>query len=102
MERAFDQAVIDLTRPALLRDVVVPLFEKIGNLWRNGSLKIVNEHMANSVTRTFLLDMLRAIEVPDSAPRIVIATTGGQWHDLGALTVALTASELIRPLGFIL
>jgi hypothetical protein len=56
LERAFDQAVIDLTRPALLRDVVVPLFEKIGNLWRNGSLKIVNEHMSNSVTRAFLLD----------------------------------------------
>jgi len=69
------------------------LFEEIGNLWRNGSLKIVNEHMATSVTRTFLLNMLRATEVPYSAPRIVIATTVGQWHDLGALTVALTAAE---------
>ena len=93
LERALDQAAIDLTRPALLRDVVVPLFEKIGNLWRNGSLKIINEHMATAVTRTFLLNMLRATEVPDSAPRIVIATTVGQWHDLGALTVALTAAE---------
>jgi methanogenic corrinoid protein MtbC1 len=93
LERALDQAAIDLTRPALLRDVVVPLFEKIGNLWRNGSLKIINEHMATAVTRTFLLNMLRATEVPDSAPRIVIATTVGQWHDLGALTVALTATE---------
>jgi methylmalonyl-CoA mutase cobalamin-binding subunit len=49
--------------------------------------------MATSVTRTFLLNMLRATEVPDSAPRIFIATTAGQWHDLGALTVALTAAE---------
>ena len=93
LERAYDQAAIELTRPALLRDVVVPLFEGIGNLWRNGSLKIVNGHMATSVTRIFLLNMLRATEVPDSAPRIVIATTVGQWHDLGALTVALTAAE---------
>jgi len=93
LERGYDRAAIDLTRPALLRNVVVPLFEEIGNLWRNGSLKIVNEHMATSVTRTFLLNMLRATEVPYSAPRIVIATTVGQWHDLGALTVALTAAE---------
>ena len=49
--------------------------------------------MATSVTRIFLLNMLRATEVRDSAPRIVIATTVGQWHDLGALTVALTAAE---------
>jgi len=37
--------------------------------------------------------MLRATEILDPAPRIVIATTVGQWHDVGALTVALTAAE---------
>ena len=57
------------------------------------SKKIVNEHMATSVTRTFLLNMLRATEVTDPAPAIVIATTVGQWHDVGALIVALTAVE---------
>lgn len=92
LERFYDQAAIDLTRPALLRDVIVPLFQEIGNLWRKGSLKIVNEHMATSVTRTFLLNMLRATEISDPAPGIVIATTVGQWHDVGALTIALTAA----------
>jgi DNA-binding transcriptional MerR regulator/methylmalonyl-CoA mutase cobalamin-binding subunit len=93
LERSYDQAAIDLTRPALLNDLIVPLFEEIGNRWRNGSLKILNEHMATSVTRNFLLDMLRATEISDSAPKILIATTVGQWHDIGALTVALTAAE---------
>jgi methanogenic corrinoid protein MtbC1 len=93
LELAYDRALIDLTRPLLIRDVIVPLFEEIGNLWRNGSLKIVNEHMASSVTRTFLLNLLRATEVSDSAPRIVIATTAGQWHDIGALIVALKAAD---------
>ncbi len=93
LERFYDQAAIDLTRPALLRDLIVPLFREIGELWRKGSLKIVNEHMATSVTRTFLLNMLRATEISDPAPAIVIATTVGQWHDIGALTVALTAAE---------
>ena len=93
LNRSYDQAVVDLTRPALLKEVIVPLFEEIGNLWRNGSLKIINEHMATSVTRTLLLNMLRATAVSDTAPRIVIATAVGQWHDMGALTVALTAAE---------
>ena len=69
------------------------MFEEIGTLWRKGSLKIINEHMATSVTRIFLLNLLRATEIADSAPKIVIATTVGQWHDVGALTVALTAAE---------
>ncbi|UCD78855.1 MAG: cobalamin-dependent protein [Desulfobacterales bacterium] len=93
LERFYDQAAIDLTRPVLLKDVIVPLFEEIGNLWRNGALKIVNEHMATTVTRTFLFNLLRATGICDPAPRIVIATTVGQWHDVGALAVALTAAD---------
>lgn len=93
LERSFDRAAIDLTRTALLSDIVVPLFEEIGNRWRSGALKILNEHMATSVTRNFLLNMLRATEVSSSAPKILIATTVGQWHDIGALAVALTAAE---------
>ena len=93
LERSYDQCAVYLTRPALLKNVIVPLFEEIGDMWREGSLKIVNEHMASSVTRTFLLSMLRATEISESAPRISIATTVGQWHDIGALAVALTAAE---------
>ena len=93
LECSYDQAAIDLTRIALLRDLIVPLFIEIGKLWHGGSLKIVNEHMATTVTRTFLLNMLRTTDISDSAPKIVIATTVGQWHDVGALTVALTAAE---------
>ena len=93
LECSYDQAAIDLTRIALLRDLIVPLFIEIGKLWHGGSLKIVNEHMATFVTRNFLLNMLRTTDISDSAPKIVIATTVGQWHDVGALTVALTAAE---------
>jgi DNA-binding transcriptional MerR regulator/methylmalonyl-CoA mutase cobalamin-binding subunit len=93
LEQALGRAAIDLTRASLLKDLIVPLFKEIGKLWHGGSLKIVNEHMATSVTRTFLLNMLRATEVSDSAPKIVVATTVGQWHDIGALTVALSAAE---------
>ncbi len=101
LNRSYDQAAVDLTRSALLNEVIVPLFEEIGNLWRNGSLKIINEHMATLVTRTLLLNMLGATAVSDTAPRIVIATAVGQWHDMGALTVALTAAEYgWQPLYF--
>jgi DNA-binding transcriptional MerR regulator/methylmalonyl-CoA mutase cobalamin-binding subunit len=93
LERTFDQAAVDLTRIALLRELIVPLFKEIGKLWHGGSLKIVNEHMATTVTRNFLLNLLRTTDISDSAEKIVVATTVGQWHDVGALTVALTAAE---------
>ena len=93
LESSYDRAAVDLSRSALLKEVVVPLLSKVGELWREGSLKIINEHLATSVTRTFLMNMLKATEIPESAPKIFIATTVGQWHDVGALTVALTAAE---------
>lgn len=93
LESSYDRAAIDLTRPALLRNLIVPLFKEIGKLWHGGSLKILNEHMATTVTRHFLLNMLQSTQIPLPAPKIVIATPVGQWHDVGALTVALTAAE---------
>jgi DNA-binding transcriptional MerR regulator/methylmalonyl-CoA mutase cobalamin-binding subunit len=93
LEHCYDQAAIDLTRPALINEVIVPLFQEIGDLWRKGSLKIINEHMATTVTRNFLMNMLRATYISDPAPGIVIATMVGQWHDIGALIIALTAAE---------
>ncbi len=93
LEQCYDQAAVDLTRPAILKEVIVPLFQEIGNLWRKGSLKIINEHMATSVTRNFLMNMLRATHISDPSPGIVIATMVGQWHDIGALIIALTAAE---------
>ena len=93
LEQIYDQAAVDLTRLTLVKDIIVPLFEEIGKLWQSGALKIVNEHMATSVTRTFLMNMLRSTIIPVSAPKIFIATTTGQWHELGALVVALTAAE---------
>lgn len=94
LERAYDQAAISMTRSALLRKLIAPLLEEIGRLWQSGSLKIINEHMATSVTRVFLSNLLRAVKLPDLAPIMVIATPVGQWHDVGALTVALTAAEI--------
>ena len=93
LEHQLDQAAVDLTRAALLNDVIVPLFKEIGKLWHGGSLKIINEHMATTVTRNFLMNLLRTAEINASAPKIVVATPVGQWHDLGALSVALAAAE---------
>jgi cobalamin-dependent methionine synthase I len=37
--------------------------------------------------------MLRNVELADDAPKIVLATPVGQWHELGLMAVAVEASE---------
>jgi methanogenic corrinoid protein MtbC1 len=69
------------------------LVEKIGELWADGSLKVVNEHMASAVIRSFLGDMIRASASKPNAPGIVVTTPAGHLHELGALLLAVAASD---------
>jgi DNA-binding transcriptional MerR regulator/methylmalonyl-CoA mutase cobalamin-binding subunit len=101
LEKVLERAAVKLSRPRLLNGVIQPLFVKIGEQWASGKLKIINEHMASIVIRSFLLDMLRAVVVAETSPKIVVASPVGQWHETGALVVALTAAESgWRPLYF--
>jgi DNA-binding transcriptional MerR regulator/methylmalonyl-CoA mutase cobalamin-binding subunit len=93
LESLLGEAAVELPRQAFLQQVIVPLFERIGELWRAGELKIVHEHMASLTVRSMLWDMLRTLEVAETAPRIVVATPVGHWHEFGALASALAASE---------
>ena len=93
LESALNDAAVDLTRLSLMTDVVSALFDRIGRLWADGSIKIVNEHMASSVTQGFLWDMLRSATPGASAPAMVVATPSGQWCQIGALMVAVAGTD---------
>jgi DNA-binding transcriptional MerR regulator/methylmalonyl-CoA mutase cobalamin-binding subunit len=93
LERVMTCAAVQMARPCFLQQVVMPLFTQIGSLWRAGDLKVVNEHLASVTVRSILWDMLRTIDVAATAPRILVATPVGHWHEIGAIAAALAASE---------
>jgi len=93
LESILSDAAVDLPRQTFVVDIVVPLFIRIGDLWRAGKLKTVSEHMASVTVRSILGDMLRTVEIAQDAPRIVVATPAGHRHEIGALTAALAAAE---------
>ena len=101
LEKLLDEAAVNLPRSKYLKHVVQPLFSIIGEMWAAGELKIIHERLATLVIRSQLLDMLRAVVLSDSAPRVVVAAPVGQWHETGCLVVALTAAESgWRPMYF--
>ena len=82
-----------LTQPVLLENLVVPLVYKIGDLWHNGEIRVANEHLASSVIRGFLFNLLESYSFNESAPIVVSATPRGQEHELGALIVGVVAAS---------
>jgi len=82
-----------LTQPVLIEEVVIPLVYKIGDMWHSGELRVANEHLASSVIRSFLFNLLESYSFNDSAPVLVSATPRGQEHELGALIAGVIAAS---------
>jgi DNA-binding transcriptional MerR regulator/methylmalonyl-CoA mutase cobalamin-binding subunit len=93
LERALMQARVALSQPMFIERLIVPLMEAIGELWRDGSLRIVHEHLASTVVRTILGGLSTNAALSASAPKIVVTTPIGQLHEIGALIVASTAES---------
>lgn len=81
-----------LDRQSLIEDLLMPLMQRIGELWRQGVLRPAHEHLATAVVKTLLCGLQGASRTPRSAPCLAVATPAGQFHELGALLVAATAA----------
>lgn len=93
LETELQHAAVALSQPHLMEDVLVPLMEKIGELWSEGSLRVAHEHMACAVVRSFLAGMSGTFEVFEGAPELIVATPRRQFHEMGALVVVVTAAS---------
>jgi DNA-binding transcriptional MerR regulator/methylmalonyl-CoA mutase cobalamin-binding subunit len=92
LELELDRASVLFSRTHLIERVLVPLMRRIGELWHQGALRPLHEHMASSVVRSFLGGMSGACHPEISAPHLVVTTPARQRHELGALLAAATAA----------
>lgn len=92
LELELDRGSVLFSRTHLLERVLVPLMRRIGELWHQGALRPLHEHMASSVVRSFLGGMSGAYHPELSAPHLVVTTPARQRHELGALLAAATAA----------
>jgi MerR family transcriptional regulator, light-induced transcriptional regulator len=91
LERQLIRASIDLSHPVLIDSVLIPLLKEIGNSWQDGTLRIVQEHVASAVIRTFLYNLRDSFKPSDYGSKILITTPMGQQHEFGALIASLIA-----------
>jgi MerR family transcriptional regulator, light-induced transcriptional regulator len=94
LDAALKRGSIALGALGLLQRVVAPLTKTLGDLWRDGTLTAAHEHFASAAIRVFLGNFAKPFGPMDDAPVLVVATPAGQVHELGALLVGATASNL--------
>ena len=93
LHRVLSDASVEMSGPEFRNRLIIPLLATIGARWQEGTLRIVHEHLASTIVRSFLAaprnhaDRVRA-------PRMIITTPAGQYHELGALMASAVAEEM--------
>ena len=93
LQSIFDKAAINLTRPVLILDVIVPLYFRTKRLVQTNNLRLISLKAVTSFLQAFMWDLLRTTMVSESAPKIVTGTLAGQRSEIAALALALIAVE---------
>lgn len=93
LESILLNASAKLTQPILIEELIIPLVYKVGDMWHDGEIRVANEHLASSVIRGFLFNLLESYSVSENAPVVVSATPRGQEHELGALIAGVVAAS---------
>lgn len=93
LESCLLRAAAALGLPVLIEELIAPLLNEIGDLWRRGEIRAANEHLASAVTRTLLGNLKDSYRAGERAPRLVVTTPAAQWHELGALIATVTAAS---------
>jgi methanogenic corrinoid protein MtbC1 len=94
LEAALLRATVVFSKPVLIDQILIPLIHEVGDLWREGTLRVMHEHLTTSVVRTVWGNIKNGVELPASAPRLIVTTPAGQVHELGALLAASVATTV--------
>jgi DNA-binding transcriptional MerR regulator/methanogenic corrinoid protein MtbC1 len=92
LDATLRRAAVALPAAVLLDGVVVPLLERLGTGWREGTLRPAHGHLASAVLRRLLERVIESASSPLATANLVVATPAGQVHEFGALIVAATAA----------
>ncbi|MFN8573326.1 MAG: MerR family transcriptional regulator [Gemmatimonadaceae bacterium] len=92
LDATLRRAAISLGPVAFAERVVGPLVVQVGELWHRGTLRVGQEHLASSTIRSVLSWLCRASSPQAGQGTLLVATTQGQRHELGAMMAAAVAS----------
>lgn len=78
-----------------VRDVLLPILKKIGDLWHEERLSIAQEHMFSSCIKRIVLSLVNQWQNAGSnGPSMLFATPSDEPHEFGILLSCLLATQL--------
>lgn len=76
----------------VVKQVIVPVLERVGAAWEVGDMCIAQEHAATALVRGHLGGLMRTLQPADTRTTSIATTPAGELHELGALIAAVLAT----------
>jgi methanogenic corrinoid protein MtbC1/DNA-binding transcriptional MerR regulator len=92
LDEALRRAAVVMGMPAFLEAVAAPLLRRVGDEWHAGTLSPAHEHLVTSSLHDIVMAMMRAFTHRDGAPTVLVTTTAGERHVIGASLVGAAAA----------
>ena len=99
-QAVLDRLLSDFTVETVLRDVVMPYLQELGERWARGSVTVAQEHFASNLLRGRLASLARGWGY-GHGPRAVLACPPGERHDLGLLVFGIALNRNGWRVGYL-
>ncbi len=97
-EGCLEDALARFDQPRVCLEVIAPCLWRIGESWERGEIRIATEHFASTLLRGRLLEWFQSAPAPRSGPLVLVGCAPQEFHDIGALMLALfLRGKGVRP-----
>ena len=87
-ERKLNGAIAVIPFEEALQRFLLPLQERIGQLWHDGRIGTAQEHYATNQVKQKVFTAMNQLRVVDHGPKVVVSCPQDELHEIGAQIVA--------------
>ena len=87
-ERKMNGALAVIPFEEALYRFLLPLQERVGQLWHDGILGVGQEHYASNQIKQKIFSAMNQFRALEEGPIVVIACPANEWHEIAAMTAA--------------
>lgn len=87
-ERKLNGALAVIPFEEALHRFLLPLQERVGQLWHDGILGVGQEHYASNQIKQKIFSAMNQFHTSGEGPILVIACPANEWHEIAAMTAA--------------
>jgi methanogenic corrinoid protein MtbC1 len=91
-EQILNSAIAVIPFEEAVQRILLPLQQRIGELWHEGRVNVAVEHYVTKVVQQKLFSVMNQLPVNEFGPRVLIACPKGEEHEIGAQAVAYLAA----------